>query len=207
VRDCHQQVVKWTRASADAGKPWVVAFDEPGDATFGMPPDDDYPGMAKLRSGKEAGKIPTVDDIRKYTLWGTLLAGGQGVEYYFGYRLPQNDLLCEDWRSRDQSWDYARIALDFFQDNKIPFHDMKSSDELVGGKDREGPVYCFAKSPEIHLVYLTGGGGCEIALPGKSAFRIAWFNPRTGELGKPRKLDSNRLRAPDKNDWLAVIRR
>ena len=35
------------------------------------------------------------------------MAGGAGVEYYFGYSLPENDLLCEDFRSRDRSWDFA----------------------------------------------------------------------------------------------------
>jgi hypothetical protein len=49
------------------------------------------------------------------------MAGGAGVEYYFGYKLPQNDLACEDWRSRDKSWDFRRIALEFFPANKIPF--------------------------------------------------------------------------------------
>ena len=47
----------------------------------------------------------TAHDIRKYTLWGTLMAGGVGVEYCFGYALPRNDLVCEDLRSRDKSWD------------------------------------------------------------------------------------------------------
>ena len=42
------------------------------------------------------------------------MAGGAGVEYYFGYWLPENDLVAENFRSRDKSWDYGRIALDFF---------------------------------------------------------------------------------------------
>ena len=44
-------------------------------------------------------------------------------------------------------------------------------------------------------------------LPGKSRFTIAWFNPRTGRLGKTALLKSVDLRAPDKNDWLAIVRR
>ncbi len=57
-------------------------------------------------------------DIRKYCLWGNLMAGGAGVEYYFGYQLPEHDLNLEDFRSRDKSWDYCRIALDFFSRTK-----------------------------------------------------------------------------------------
>jgi hypothetical protein len=39
------------------------------------------------------------------------MAGGAGVEYYFGYLLPENDLACEDFRSRHLSWQFCRIAL------------------------------------------------------------------------------------------------
>ena len=86
LKNCHQQVLKWVRKSEEKGQPWVVAFDEPGNAQTGMPPDPDYPGMPKDYDG------PSIHDCRKYTLWGTLMAGGGGVEYYFGYKLPQNDL-------------------------------------------------------------------------------------------------------------------
>ena len=58
----------------------------------GMSADSGYPGMADNVDN------PSVDDTRKFALWGTLMAGGSGVEYYFGYKLPQNDLICEDWR-------------------------------------------------------------------------------------------------------------
>ena len=103
----HQRVLKWRRESAKAGKPWVVANDEQGDAALGVPPDpgfEGFSGRAKEKSGREYD----LHDVRRHTLWGTLMAGGAGVEYYFGYSLPQNDLLCEDLRSRERSWDFAR---------------------------------------------------------------------------------------------------
>ena len=115
----HKQTVKWVRESAAAGKPWVVANDEQGGADTGVPPDPGYQGYnGKTKDGKS---VQTVDDIRKMSLWGNLMAGGAGVEYYFGYQLPQSDLVCEDFRSRDKSWDYARYALEFFRDYRIPF--------------------------------------------------------------------------------------
>jgi len=202
VKDCHHQVVKWVRESAKAGHPWVVAFDEPGDATYGMPPDDDYPGMAKLRKGKDANKIPTVDDVRKYTLWGTFMAGGTGVEYYFGYKLPQNDLLCEDWRSRARSWEYCRIALEFL--GKAPIQDMTNRNDLIGNSRNDNSKYCLANDGDLHLVYLPTGGSTDIKLPAGN-FLVRWFNPRNGVLKKPVRLEGNTIMAPDNEDWLAII--
>ena len=86
------------------------------------------------------------------------MAGGAGVEYYFGYQLPQNDLVCEDWRSRDRSWDYCRIALDFFHEQDIPFWEMNNANALVGNDDNSNSRYCFARKGELYLVYLPEGG-------------------------------------------------
>ena len=83
----------------------------------------------------------TLHDIRKYTLWGNLMAGGAGVEYYFGYGLADNDLVAENFRSRDKSWDYGRIAIDFFHSQKIPFWEMTNVDELVGNDKHDNSRY------------------------------------------------------------------
>ena len=206
VADCHQQTVKWTQASAAAGQPWVISFDEPGTAGEGMPPDPDYPGTPKNFSN------PSIHQVRKQALWGTLLAGGGGVEYYFGYKLPQNDLVCEDWRSRDQSWDYCRIALDFFRTEKIPFWEMQCADAKVGNPRHGNEAYCFAKAGLVYLVYLPDGGTRALDLNDQSgAFKLQWFNPRTGGVpSKAKPVAAGQrlvLNAPDTNDWLAVLRR
>lgn len=206
VKDCHHQVAEWIAKSAKAGKPWVVSVDEPGDAGFGMPPDDSYGNMPQLRKADKTGKIPTVDDARKYILWGTILAGGGGVEYYFGYKLPENDLTAEDWRSRDLSWDYARFALEFFHDQKIPFQEMTNRDELIGNAKHDNSKYCLAKDGEFYLVYLPSGDSTDIRLPAGD-FTLGWFNPRTGEMSETVVLADKTLSAPDQQDWLAVIRK
>ncbi len=213
VKDCHWQVVKWTEKSRAAGRPWVVAFDEPGDATYGMPPDDDWPGMDKLRAEDKEGKIPTVADIRKYVLWGTLMAGGMGVEYYFGYKLPENDLVCEDFRSRDQSWDYCRIALNFFREHNIPFADMQNANALIGNSKNNNDKYCLAKPGELYLVYLPKGGSSELDLSGADGnYALSWLNPRKGGPPLPGAATLAggapvKISAPDQDDWLALIRR
>ena len=215
IRTTHEQTLKWVTKSTEAGKPWVIAFDESGSAAHGCCPDLGYEGFdGKDSSGK---MIYTQHDVRKQTLWGNLMAGGAGCEYYFGYKFAQNDLMCEDWRSRDQSWDYGRIALSFFHDQKIPFHEMKNQDSLVKNKKNSNKRYCFAKSNEVYLVYLPEGGSCELDLSeavGKT-FAIHWFNPRSGgelangsvaEVQGGAKVALGNPPQDAEEDWLVVVR-
>jgi hypothetical protein len=176
----HQRTLKWVTESANAGKPWVVANDEQNPASCGVPPDPGYAGFDGKAVEKD-GKSYDLHDIRKLCLWGTLMAGGAGVEYYFGYKLPQNDLLCEDFRSRDKSWDYCRIALELFRTNKIPFWEMHNANALAGNAENKNAVFCLAKPGEVYLVYLSDGGAAHLNLTSVTgAFAVKWFNPRTG---------------------------
>jgi hypothetical protein len=207
----HQQTLKWVRASAAAGRPWVVCNDEQNPASLGVPPDPGYQGYAgKDKAGKDIGY--DLHDIRKNTLWGTFLAGGAGVEYYFGYQLPENDLQLEDFRSRDRSWDYCRIALEFFAREKFPLGQMTNADELVGNEKHDNSVYCLAQAGRLYLVYLPQGGTAQLDLAGANGdFAVAWFNPREGGVLKPgnkaRGGAKIALAAPTADDWLAVVRR
>jgi Domain of unknown function (DUF5060)/Gylcosyl hydrolase family 115 C-terminal domain len=210
----HQRTLQWRNESASAGRPWVVAHDEQNPAGLGVPPDPGYKGHDGIAEendsqgpkgeGYATSKPYTMHDVRKLCLWGNLMAGGAGVEYYFGYKLPENDLVLEDFRSRDQSWDYCRIALDFFREEKIPFAEMQSSNALVGNIKDTNDKFCFAKPGEIYLVYLPEGGAAELDIDGE--YTLQWFNPRDGSKGD-RSSFNRILTAPDANDWLAVIRR
>lgn len=215
IRKTHSDTVRWVKASAEAGKPWVVAFDESGSASYAQVPDVGYKGF----DGRDDGKfVHTEQEVRKYTLWGTLMGGGAGNEYYFGYKFVENDIVCEDWRSRDRSWDYCRIALDFFRDQNVPFWEMVNADELVGNPKHDDSKYCFAKPGEQYLVYLPDGGSSMLDLGGATGeFTVEWFNPRTGgelhpgtretvtggselTIGSPPSSEAG-------DDWLAVVRR
>ena len=111
----HEVSVKWINESKAFGKQWVITQDEIGPANAGAKPDADDPDH---------------NDIRVQVLWGNLMAGGAGVEWYFGYKYAHNDLNCEDWRSRDILWDQTRYAIEFFQ-KYVPFESMDSNDDLT----------------------------------------------------------------------------
>ena len=223
----HQKTLRWLRESDAAGRPWIVANDEQNPASLGVPPDPGYKGhngiaeepnpKGPAKEGFTASKPYTMHDVRKLTLWGNLMAGGAGVEYYFGYQLPENDLVCEDFRSRDKSWDYCRIALEFFRDEKIPFADMKNTNALIGNTQDDNSKFCFAKAGELYLVYLPNGGTTDIDLSAATgAFTVKWFNPRAGGKlvdgvvlsvigGEKTSLGARPTEAGE--DWLAVVRK
>ncbi|MBT5706773.1 MAG: DUF5060 domain-containing protein [Verrucomicrobia bacterium] len=161
MQDTHSETIKWIQRSREAGKNWVVCLDEIGPADTGVKPDaDDF----------------WHDDVRRFALWGNLMAGGGGVEWYFGYRYAHNDLNCEDLRSRANMWRLTKIALDFFQEH-LPFSEMMSMDELTS----DGNDYVFAKSGEIYCVDDPDGGEIRLDLSGQlGAFEVLWFDPRSG---------------------------
>ena len=193
VNDVHEETKKWLTRSKDSLHQWVVCQDEIGQHWKGALPD---------------AVDPAHDTIRYKVLWGNLMAGGGGVEWYFGYMFAHSDLSCEDFRSRDLLWDQTRIALDFFH-NHLPFNEMISSDELTDDKDD----YCFAKPGEIYVVYLPFGKATNITIdPG--SYLVHWFNPRTGafstsdklEKVSPGKISTGTPPVEDGTDWVWLLR-
>jgi len=195
VNQVHEDAIYWLNKSAEVGHPWVVCLDEIGPANKGALPDSFDPAH---------------DTIRYKALWGNLMAGGAGVEWYFGYKYPHSDLSCEDWRSRDLLWDQTKIATDFFH-RHLPFTEMKSADELTTDKTD----YCFAREGDVYAIYLPGGKATNIKLT-EGNYSVQWFNPRTGgELltgsvsivpGKGSPSTGNPP-AGDGKDWVCLIRK
>ncbi len=199
MMEAHDETRYWVEATQDASNPWVVSIDEIGHASRGVDPDDRTPNNQ--------------DSVRSQVLWGNLMAGGAGVEWYFGYQNHNNDLACEDWRSREMMWNYTRIALEFFQ-QEVPFWEMHHQDELISS----GNGWCLAKEKEVYLIYLPIGGPFEIDLTGASGNFVArWFNPRTGNFFEhdPTPIESNpdgptRITLPsgiDQQDWVVLIQK
>jgi hypothetical protein len=193
----HEQTIRWIDRSAAAGRKWVVCLDEIGPANTGVKPDvDDY----------------MHDEVRQRHLWGNLMAGGAGCEWYFGYKFPRNDLNCEDWRSRDHLWELTRLALEFFQQH-LPFVEMQHADGFTSASGD----YCFAKSGEIYAIYLPDGGATKLDLKTSPAsYTVRWFNPRLG--GSLDKGTVHTITGPGQvsigmppsewdKDWAALLKR
>jgi hypothetical protein len=194
VKNVHDETLKWVQRSEVAGKPWVVSLDEIGPASTGVKPDsDDFDH----------------DEVRRYALWGSLMAGGAGCEWYFGYEYPHNDLNLEDFRSRERMWNLTRIALDFFH-TRLPFTEMKSNDSLITDPNS----YCLAKEGQIYAIYLGAGGTTEVWLP-RATYKIEWFNPLAGgelKSGALSEVEGGGFRnignppGPVDQDWVVLLR-
>ncbi|WKN42405.1 DUF5060 domain-containing protein [Tunicatimonas pelagia] len=196
-RDVHPRVLKWRAKSDSTGKIWALAVDEPGNAKFALLPDNED---------------PTHDLARSNALWGTLMASGYGVEWYFGYNSPNSDLTCEDFRSRDMFWDQNRFARQFFEDH-LPFWKMKPADELTS----DTTSYCLALENEIYAVYLPTAQQSPSINLGDSGgkFSVMWYNPRqggdlqTGSIPKVTASNDTGIGYPltDREaDWVALIK-
>ena len=210
----HGRTLHWIEASRDAGRPWVVANDEQNPAGMGVPPDPGYRGFDGNATDNRGSY--NLHDIRKYTLWGNLMAGGAGVEYYFGYRMLENDLIAEDLRSRDRTWDYCRIALKFFLDLKVDLNSLTCDDTLVGTKQGANGNWCLADPGSLYVIYLPEGGEVSIDLSNDpTSYDVTWFNPRDGTTASSpqstvnggRKVSLGQAQADPTEDWAIILKK
>jgi len=193
--DTHSETLKWLQRSARREHQWFVCLDEFGHGKNGVKTDD---------------LDPTHDQPRKNCLWPNLMAGGAGVEWYFGYEFPNNDLNCEDFRSRDRMWDLTRYAIDFFHQH-LPFSEMQPADDLTNAEDDN----CLAKQGQIYAIYLPNGGSTTLDLTNtEGSFTVKWFNPRTAgpllestvkNLTAPNKLSIGLPPKDFADDWICLI--
>ena len=195
-RNVHKSVLRILNDSKEAGKIWAVACDEPGDAQHALITD---------------AEDPQHNDARKNGLWGAMMAGAWGTEWYFGYKHPHSDLSCQDFRSRDLFWDQGRWCLEFFNNNQIPVWEMESMDALISS---EGD-YVLAKPGSIYVVYLKNGGKSSLDLGNDNvAYQLQWYNPRKGgalQKGKVKTISGSgkkSLGMPPKEkdqDWVVLV--
>ena len=195
VQDVYAETRKWRERSAAKGRPWFVSLDELGPADTGVKPDADDPEH---------------DEVRIHALWGHLMAGGAGVEWYFGYKYAHNDLNAEDWRSRERMWQLTRHALEFFQ-RHVPFDRTRPIDGLLSNP----AARLLALPGNTYVVHLPAGGTTTLDLrQADGRFEVAWFNPRAGgdlQTGSIRSVAGGAI-APlgtppsdPESDWVVLV--
>ncbi|UZO80706.1 DUF5060 domain-containing protein [Aquimarina sp. ERC-38] len=178
----HAEVKKWVNNSRNAGRKWIVANDEQGPGNVGVSAD---PKETKL--------------VRQEILWGTLLAGGAGTEYYYG----GSDNSNQDHRTRDAKYTDVKFALDFFNkylQEYLP--KMVPSDGVTNNTND----FVLAEPNKVYVVYLPNGGRTNINLPGGS-WQVQWYNPRTGGALSASTKITNSINAPGNQDWVALIKK
>jgi len=163
--DYNQWAIDLRQRSAAAGRRWVIFGDEQG-----PPVSADMSNLDKLR----------------LALWGNLLGGGAGVEWYFGYQGESfGDVQSEDWRVAEPLWQQTRHALDFFH-TYLPFWQMEPDNTLTqwGQNTNRDEPYTLARVGEIYAIYLEGGNdtpSAEIDLGSSTdTFIVWWYDPRAG---------------------------
>ena len=190
----HDVLIEWMRKSREAGQPWIVSFDEQRTGRDGVAPDSEDTSR---------------HDERRDHLWATLMAGSWGIEWYFGYMYPHNDLNLEDFRSRSQIWSMTRHALEFFHEN-LPFDEMIPADRLAPNQD----AYVLAKLGEVYAVYIPSGGTASLNLEGNEGkFKVSWFDPAQGgpltdgiAVSGPGIVPLGKAPGDATGDWVALVR-
>lgn len=195
--DAAEAVLNLKEKSIEAGHEWLITMDEIGMWHTG----------AKVDTAD-----PNHPGLRHLVLWGTLLSGAAGVEWYFGANSPHNDLTSKDWRQRDQLWEITNHAKVFFEEY-LNYWEMKPNHELIDTPKS----FCLAKHSEIYAAYIPKYSNTTIDLRKASGdFDIFWYDPLNGgtlQTGSVKQIQGGsrqRLGLPPtkiKKDWVVLIRK
>lgn len=155
---------KWNALSGKAQRAWAITMDEIGKWHTGARHDRDD---------------PTHDSLRQHALWGHLLGGGAGVEWYFGAHQDGNDLTTEDWRSRAELWRQTAVALQFFE-RELPYWEMQPC---------QSSAYCLAKSAELYAAYLSPETpSLESTDIAAGHYTLRMFDPLSGRMSEAKSI-------------------
>ncbi len=184
------EVQKWLNKSRSHNQTWAITMDEIGEWMDGAKTD---------------AVDPTHDTLRRHALWGSIMAGGAGVEWYFGAHQEHNDLTAEDLRSRHNLWLQTKVALDFFNQH-TRYWDMTPLPQRVDSPD----IYAFGNPGQQYVLYIPAGEPARLRVDGSGKYTLSWFNPiEGGELISHHALlagETLTLPAPPSDaDWVAVI--
>lgn len=152
-QDAVDVLMNYDTLSFQAGNQWVVCYDEVNSAWHGVTPDAGYPGTW-------TSNPPSQTVLKEKALAGPLMTGAEGIESYFGYDLPMSDLDAEDFRSRDQWWDYCRWAKTAIE--MVPFWEMERAQQYTSDPSDE---WVLSNGTDSWLYYSQDGQTIDYQLP------------------------------------------
>ena len=156
----HDEIRKWRKLSKQNkvanGSGWAITMDEIGMWQIGAKVDADDPSH---------------DSLRRHAIWGALMAGATGFEWYFGAHQPHNDLSSEDFRVRENLWIQSKIAADFFSNLALT--------QLTAIDDGQGLYH--SQTSNTQLVYVLPLSKIELDLKA-GRYEVTWLDPITGTL-------------------------
>ncbi|MFD1143549.1 DUF5060 domain-containing protein [Larkinella insperata] len=189
----------WVQNSANSGKKWIVANDEQN--SMGVACDANY-------NGNRGTLADNQNDIRKQSLWGNLMGGGAGVEYYFGGATGQTDLAAEDFRSRVKMWRFNRNALTFFKTLlPVSLTELKPMSNVSRG-------WSLGKDGQVYVIYLKDGGSANLTVS-SGTYTVQWYDPRNGgslQNGSVRNLSGSGSKSignppgSSGEDWVVLVK-
>ncbi len=182
--------------SAQSGRRWVIDMDENAPAQVGLTDDN-------------------ADELRREVLYDVYFSGGN-IEWYLGYH-PNDiggDLTLENFASRDDMWNYMRIAREWMEEH-LPFWDMTPRDGLLSGEtSKYGGGEVFALNGKVYAIYLPDTPSGKLNLSGHDGpFEISWYNPKTGKkTGNTQTVQGDKTvslgSAPSgaNEDWIVLVK-
>ena len=157
--DTYRFAREWREDSAQNGRKWIIALDECCGWNVGVRPDQS-----------------NIEAIRKDEMWGMMMAGGAGFDWYLGFDFDNRDLTLQDFRRYDFLWELSSNTGNFFREY-VPFQEMNPVSNLTPVETNR----VFAKPGEVYVVYLRDGGTTTLDVQSSNdTFTVEWFNPRTG---------------------------
>jgi hypothetical protein len=218
IQGHHEHYNRWAvslRArSREAGRPWAIYGDE------------QMPAVDK--------EMKNLDSLRINALWGNLMGGGGGVEWFFPFLFGS-----EDWRTGALLHEDTAHALHFFQ-TYLPFWQMEPANVtsypvIPGplqtylpfwkrGREKEPDnglvsakgALCLAKPGQIYAIYLPQGGTTNLDLGNRpTTYTVRWYDPRNGgplqtgtvaEIKGPGPVAIGRPPGDKDKDWVVLIK-
>jgi len=126
------------------------------------------------------------------------------------YEIADGDLLRESTLFGNDGdpaiYNYMENLSLFIKDGAVSFWRMIPMPDLLINPDRS--VYCLGEEGVEYVIYFAAGGSTEISFP-ESCYEYLWFDPRDGVFLNEGSCKGgvNKFDAPDKEDWVLLVRR